>query len=168
MQFLQMILSVFVLFLCASPIVSNPRQERQASGNEVDLDDEGMFTSLIFISYDNLTTFRMWDFSYVFCRCRPRAYRVLWLAELLWRADPAVSGHVSEDVVAGNNTLILACHVSPRVIQCPSRLHLMSCYSDFISPFGSLPVQCYPDAAAHIEEAESLGLTGSPREVTRL
>ena len=53
MQFLQMILSVFVLFLCASPIVSNPRQERQASGNEVDLDDEGMFTSLIFISYDN-------------------------------------------------------------------------------------------------------------------
>ena len=52
-------------------------------------------------------------------------------------------------------------------MQCPSRLHLMSCYSDFISPFGSLPVQCYPDAAAHIEEAESLGLTGSPREVTR-
>ena len=78
-----------------------------------------------------------------------------------------MSGHVSEDVVAGNNTLILACHVSPRVMQCPSRLHLMSCYSDFISPFGSLPVQCYPDAAAHIEEAESLGLTGSPREVTR-
>ena len=58
MQFLQMILSVFVLFLCASPIVSNPRQERQASGNEVDLDDEGMFTSLIFISYD-MTTFSM-------------------------------------------------------------------------------------------------------------
>ena len=55
-----------------------------------------------------------------------------------------------------------------RVMQCPSRLHLMSCYSDFISPFGSLPVQCYPDAAAHIEEAESLGLTGSPREVTGL
>ena len=37
------------VFLFASPIVSNPRQERQASGNEVDLDDEGMFTSLIVI-----------------------------------------------------------------------------------------------------------------------
>ena len=52
MQFLQMILSVFVLFLCACPIVSNPRQEMQASGNEVDLDDEGML-------YIHMTTFSM-------------------------------------------------------------------------------------------------------------
>ena len=48
-QFLQMILSVFVLCLCASSIVSNPRQERQASGNEVDLDDEGMYTDITYV-----------------------------------------------------------------------------------------------------------------------
>ena len=34
-----------------------------------------------------------------------------------------------------------------------------------MSPFGSLPLQCFPDAAPHIEEAEALGLTGTAKEV---
>eukprot|EP00088_Acartia_fossae_P062152 TRINITY_DN7487_c0_g1_i1.p1 TRINITY_DN7487_c0_g1~~TRINITY_DN7487_c0_g1_i1.p1 ORF type:complete len:148 (-),score=12.35 TRINITY_DN7487_c0_g1_i1:50-460(-) len=49
--------------------------------------------------------------------------------------------------------------------QCPRKLFLMSCYSEYMSPFGALPVQCYPDAGPHLEEAESLGLSGSPKEV---
>ena len=49
--------------------------------------------------------------------------------------------------------------------QCPHKLTLISCYSEFMSPFGALPVQCYPDAGPHLDEAETLGLSGSPREV---
>ena len=49
--------------------------------------------------------------------------------------------------------------------QCPRKLFLMSCYSDYMSPFGALPLQCYPDSGPHVEEAETLGLTGSTREV---
>merc|ERR1712083_375911 len=49
--------------------------------------------------------------------------------------------------------------------QCPQKLFLMTCYSEYMSPFGSLPLQCFPDAAPHIEEAEALGLTGTAKEV---
>ena len=46
---------------------------------------------------------------------------------------------------------------------CPKRLFLMSCYSEFMSPFGPLPLQCFPDVANHIDQAESLGLEGSTK-----
>merc|ERR1712096_142928 len=49
--------------------------------------------------------------------------------------------------------------------QCPPKLFLMSCYSKYMSPFGQLPLQCFPDAAPHIDEAEEKGLTGAPKEV---
>ena len=49
--------------------------------------------------------------------------------------------------------------------QCPRKLFLMSCYSEYMSPFGALPLQCYPDSGPHVEEAETLGLAGSTREV---
>eukprot|EP00092_Neocalanus_flemingeri_P018970 GFUD01020553.1.p1 GENE.GFUD01020553.1~~GFUD01020553.1.p1 ORF type:complete len:133 (-),score=18.14 GFUD01020553.1:206-604(-) len=49
--------------------------------------------------------------------------------------------------------------------QCPKNLFLMTCYSEYMSPFGSLPLQCFPDAAPHMEEAEERGLSGSPKEV---
>ena len=49
--------------------------------------------------------------------------------------------------------------------QCPRKLFLMSCYSEYMSPFGALPLQCYPDSGPHVEEAETLGLGGTTREV---
>ena len=49
--------------------------------------------------------------------------------------------------------------------QCPRKLFLMSCYSEYMSPFGALPLQCYPDSGPHVEEAETLGLAGSTQEV---
>ena len=49
--------------------------------------------------------------------------------------------------------------------QCPKKLFLMTCYSEYMSPFGALPLQCFPDAAPHIEEAEEMGITGSAKEV---
>ena len=49
--------------------------------------------------------------------------------------------------------------------QCPKKLFLMTCYSEYMSPFGALPVQCFPDAAPHVDEAEEKGFTGSPKEV---
>merc|ERR1712112_387494 len=49
--------------------------------------------------------------------------------------------------------------------QCPRKLFLMSCYSEYMSPFGSLPVQCFPDVGPHLDEVESLGLGGTVREV---
>ena len=49
--------------------------------------------------------------------------------------------------------------------QCPRKLFLMTCYSEYMSPFGALPLQCFPDAAPHIDEAEEKGLTGAPKEV---
>merc|ERR1712083_1123319 len=44
-------------------------------------------------------------------------------------------------------------------------LFLMTCYSQYMSPFGELPLQCYPDAAPHLQEAEELGLKGTPQEI---
>ena len=35
--------------------------------------------------------------------------------------------------------------------QCPAKLFLMTCYSPYMSPFGELPLQCFPDAAPHIQ-----------------
>jgi len=49
--------------------------------------------------------------------------------------------------------------------QCPAKLTMMSCYSQYMSPFGELPLQCFPDAASHLQEAEELGLTGSPSKI---
>jgi hypothetical protein len=49
--------------------------------------------------------------------------------------------------------------------QCPRKLFLMSCYSEYMSPFGALPVQCFPDAAPYLDEIEEKGLTGSPQLV---
>jgi len=49
--------------------------------------------------------------------------------------------------------------------QCPKKLFLMTCYSEYMSPFGALPLQCFPDAAPHMEEAEEQGITGSAKEV---
>eukprot|EP00091_Calanus_sinicus_P005356 TRINITY_DN157_c0_g1_i13.p1 TRINITY_DN157_c0_g1~~TRINITY_DN157_c0_g1_i13.p1 ORF type:complete len:167 (-),score=59.77 TRINITY_DN157_c0_g1_i13:164-640(-) len=49
--------------------------------------------------------------------------------------------------------------------QCPKKLFLMTCYSEYMSPFGALPLQCFPDAAPHMEEAEELGITGTAKEV---
>merc|ERR1711942_378839 len=49
--------------------------------------------------------------------------------------------------------------------QCPGKLFLMSCYSQYMSPFGELPLQCFPDAVPHLAEAEELGLTGSPQKI---
>eukprot|EP00092_Neocalanus_flemingeri_P025489 GFUD01027637.1.p1 GENE.GFUD01027637.1~~GFUD01027637.1.p1 ORF type:complete len:131 (-),score=11.74 GFUD01027637.1:183-575(-) len=49
--------------------------------------------------------------------------------------------------------------------QCPKNLFMMSCYSEYMSPFGSLPLQCFPDAAPHMEEAENRRISGSPKEV---
>ena len=119
--------------------------------------------SLHWSSY-HMTTFSMLDCSYVFCRCRPRAYRVLWLAELLWRADPAVSGHVSEDVVAGNNTLILACHVSPRVC-CSAPPGCTSCPA---TPTSSPPsARCLSSATLtppHTSRRQSRWVSPGPRE----
>ena len=42
----------------------------------------------------------------------------------------------------------------------------MSCYSEYMSPFGSLPVQCFPDVGPHLDEVESLGLGGTVKEVS--
>jgi len=44
--------------------------------------------------------------------------------------------------------------------QCPARLTLMTCYSEYISPFGSLPLQCFPDVVPHIDQAEARGIVG--------
>ena len=52
--------------------------------------------------------------------------------------------------------------------QCPRKLFLMSCYSEYMSPFGALPVQCFPDAAPYLDDIEDKGLTGSPQQVTKL
>jgi hypothetical protein len=30
----------------------------------------------------------------------------------------------------------------------------MTCYSPYMSPFGELPLQCFPDAAPHIQVIE--------------
>ena len=49
--------------------------------------------------------------------------------------------------------------------QCPKKLFLMSCYSEFISPFGALPLQCFPDVVNHIDQAELRGLTGSTKQI---
>merc|ERR1712083_209880 len=49
--------------------------------------------------------------------------------------------------------------------QCPSKLFLMTCYSQYMSPFGELPHQCFPDAVPHLQEAEELGFTGSPQKI---
>merc|ERR1712025_1054692 len=49
--------------------------------------------------------------------------------------------------------------------QCPPKLFLMSCYSEYMSPFGQLPLQCFPDTAAHVEEAEELGLSGTTKQI---
>ncbi|XP_023334997.1 uncharacterized protein LOC111706367 [Eurytemora carolleeae] len=49
--------------------------------------------------------------------------------------------------------------------QCPRSLFLMTCYSKYMSPFGELPLQCFPDAAPHLEVAEELGLTGTPQKI---
>merc|ERR1712114_123162 len=49
--------------------------------------------------------------------------------------------------------------------QCPRKLFLMSCYSDYMSPFGALPVQCFPDAAPHLDYIEEKGITGTPQSV---
>merc|ERR1711917_17295 len=49
--------------------------------------------------------------------------------------------------------------------QCPAKLFLMTCYSQYMSPFGELPLQCFPDAVPHLAEAEELGLTGSPQKI---
>lgn len=49
--------------------------------------------------------------------------------------------------------------------QCPSKLFLMSCYSEYMSPFGQLPLQCFPDAVPHLQEAEELGLSGPPEKI---
>merc|ERR1712212_596856 len=49
--------------------------------------------------------------------------------------------------------------------QCPSKLTLMSCYSEYMSPFGALPLQCFPDSEPHVEEAGARGFTGSTAEV---
>jgi hypothetical protein len=49
--------------------------------------------------------------------------------------------------------------------QCPAKLFLMNCYSQYLSPFGELPLQCFPDAAPHLAEAEELGLTGPPSKI---
>ena len=50
--------------------------------------------------------------------------------------------------------------------QCPRKLFLMSCYSEYMSPFGSLPVQCFPDVGPHLDEVEALGLGGTVKEVS--
>eukprot|EP00088_Acartia_fossae_P038289 TRINITY_DN3963_c0_g1_i1.p1 TRINITY_DN3963_c0_g1~~TRINITY_DN3963_c0_g1_i1.p1 ORF type:complete len:132 (-),score=25.45 TRINITY_DN3963_c0_g1_i1:65-460(-) len=49
--------------------------------------------------------------------------------------------------------------------QCPAKLFLMNCYSQYLSPFGELPLQCFPDASPHLQEAEELGLTGPPAKI---
>ncbi len=49
--------------------------------------------------------------------------------------------------------------------QCPAKLFLMTCYSPYMSPFGELPLQCFPDAAPHIHEAEERGLSGTPQKI---
>merc|ERR1711973_529420 len=49
--------------------------------------------------------------------------------------------------------------------QCPRKLFLMSCYSEYMSPFGALPLQCFPDSGPHVEEAEARGLGGTVKEV---
>jgi len=49
--------------------------------------------------------------------------------------------------------------------QCPGKLFLMNCYSGYLSPFGELPLQCYPDAQPHLQEVEELRLTGSTKEI---
>ena len=45
------------------------------------------------------------------------------------------------------------------------KLFLMNCYSEYMSHFGALPLQCFPDTAPHIDEAEEKGLSGAPKEV---
>merc|ERR1712168_1374465 len=49
--------------------------------------------------------------------------------------------------------------------QCPAKLFLMNCYGQYLSPFGELPLQCFPDASPHLQEAEELGLTGPPAKI---
>ena len=49
--------------------------------------------------------------------------------------------------------------------QCPKKLFLMSCYSEYMSPFGALPLQCFPDVVNHIDQAELLGLKGSIKQI---
>jgi len=49
--------------------------------------------------------------------------------------------------------------------QCPGKLFLMNCYSAYMSPFGELPLQCFPDAQPHLQEVEDLGLTGTPAKI---
>ena len=75
-------------------------------------------------------------------------------------------------------------------IQCPSKLVLLSCYSRFLpkdfnrysiqwlkvvasnyfiirfmSPFGALPVQCFPDALQHLDLIQEKGITGTGEQV---
>ena len=35
--------------------------------------------------------------------------------------------------------------------QCPAKQTMMFCYSQYMSPFGELPLQCFPDAASHLQ-----------------
>ena len=37
--------------------------------------------------------------------------------------------------------------------------------SAYMSPFGELPLQCFPDAQPHLQEVEDLGLTGTPAKI---
>merc|ERR1712055_1177726 len=52
--------------------------------------------------------------------------------------------------------------------QCPGKLFLMTCYSPYMSPYGELPLECFPDAVPHLAEAQERGLTGSPKEVREM
>ena len=49
--------------------------------------------------------------------------------------------------------------------QCPSKLVILSCYSKYMSPFGPLPVQCFPDTLPHLDAILAKGLVGNEEQV---
>ena len=49
--------------------------------------------------------------------------------------------------------------------QCPQKLTAVLCYNEYLSPFGALPSQCFPDIAPHLESAEARGITGAAEKV---
>merc|ERR1711962_1809607 len=49
--------------------------------------------------------------------------------------------------------------------QCPGKLFLMNCYSQYMSPFGPLPVQCFPDAVPFLDDIEEKGISGDAQTV---
>merc|ERR1712112_611949 len=49
--------------------------------------------------------------------------------------------------------------------QCPPKLTTVLCYNEYLSPFGALPPQCFPDIAPHMDLAEARGISGPAEKV---